>query len=95
MGKLEKDKDGNPVIVVPFHIRHLGHCKGNCRGITLLAELCDNREAERREMKSLVFHHLHPADMAIPFCHQVRHGDGSDSNTPNILLRQTGVAVHW
>ena len=24
MGKLEKDKDGNPVIVVPFHIRHLG-----------------------------------------------------------------------
>ena len=23
MGKLEKDKDGNPVIVVPFHIRHL------------------------------------------------------------------------
>ena len=22
--KLEKDKDGNPVIVVPFHIRHLG-----------------------------------------------------------------------
>ena len=24
MGKLEKDKDGNKVIVVPFHIRHLG-----------------------------------------------------------------------
>ena len=24
MGKLEKDKDGNPVIVVHFHIRHLG-----------------------------------------------------------------------
>ena len=24
MGKLEKDKDGNPVIVVPYHIRHLG-----------------------------------------------------------------------
>ena len=24
MGKLEKDKDGNPVIAVPFHIRHLG-----------------------------------------------------------------------
>ena len=24
MGKLEKDKDGKPVIVVPFHIRHLG-----------------------------------------------------------------------
>ena len=24
MGKLEKDKDENPVIVVPFHIRHLG-----------------------------------------------------------------------
>ena len=24
MGKLEKDKDGNPVIVVPFQIRHLG-----------------------------------------------------------------------
>ena len=24
MRKLEKDKDGNPVIVVPFHIRHLG-----------------------------------------------------------------------
>ena len=24
MGKLEKDKDGNLVIVVPFHIRHLG-----------------------------------------------------------------------
>ena len=24
MGKLEKDKDGNKVIVVPFHILHLG-----------------------------------------------------------------------
>ena len=24
MGKLEKDKDGNLVIVVPYHIRHLG-----------------------------------------------------------------------
>lgn len=24
MGKLEKDKDGNKVIEVPFHIRHLG-----------------------------------------------------------------------
>ena len=24
MEKLEKDKAGNPVIVVPFHIRHLG-----------------------------------------------------------------------
>ena len=25
MGKLEKDKDGNPVIVVPFKLRHLGY----------------------------------------------------------------------
>ena len=24
MGKLEKDKDGNLVILVPYHIRHLG-----------------------------------------------------------------------
>lgn len=34
MGKLEKDKDGNKVIVVPFHIRHLGPCQSivlDCR----------------------------------------------------------------
>ena len=27
MGKLEKDKDGNLVIVVPDHIRHWGPCQ--------------------------------------------------------------------
>ena len=54
-------------------------------GITLLASLGDSREADHRGMKSLVFLRQHPADMATPFCHQVRHGGDSDSNTPNIL----------
>ena len=36
--------------------------------LTLLAELCDNREADRRGMKSLEFRRLHPDGMAKPYC---------------------------
>ena len=61
----------------------------------MLALLCDIRGANHRGKKSLVFLRLHPADMTIPFCHQVRHEVGSDSNTPNILSRQNGVDAYW
>ena len=64
-------------------------------GIMQLALHGDNHGANRREMKSLVFLRQHPADMATPFCHQVRHEVGSDSNTLNILLLQTEAAIHW
>ena len=53
--------------------------------ITLLALPGGNREADLQGKKSLVFLRLHPANMAKPFYHQVRHGDDSDSNILNTL----------
>ena len=64
-------------------------------GITQLVLPCGNREADHLGKKSLVFLRQHPADTATPFGHQVRHGGGNDSNTPNILSLQIGAAVHW
>ena len=57
---------------------------------TLLALPGGNRGADLQGKKSLVSRHQRPANMATPFCHQVRRGGDSDSNTPNILSLQTG-----
>ena len=49
-------------------LRHLVRCKGDYRGITLLALPGGSRGTDRRGMKSLEFHRLHPDGMAKPYC---------------------------
>ena len=48
-------------------LRHLLRCKGDCRGITLLALPGDSRGADRRGMESLEFRRLCPVGMAVPY----------------------------
>ena len=55
-------------------LRHLVRCKGDYRGITLLALPGGNRGADRRGMKSLEFCRQHPVGMAKPYCRLVQSG---------------------
>ena len=76
-------------------LRHLLRCKGDCRGITLLALPGGSRGAVHRGMKSLEFRRLRPVGMAVPYSRWALRVVGSGSSIPSILWRQAGVAAHW